>query len=291
MKSSKNNSIVDDLLVVLRQDSKAISLLKNARIHPDVYVAYVYDSEINKIIKVGYIGGAVIVLILGGLSFISAQDLAMTVADSLLFGLGGGALGALIAFGTLQILKGKRSKYINHPGESSSGFTLIGILNRLSVKSIEKLDDKAILKIREYQPDFSNKRYQRLPTEEKTNEERQKMLKMTPKKKSQVGKLKRIQKFSLWMLPFGLIAFFVEGLLYIWVALFFGGLWFCAEGVIAFIERRIEFHSGWESGELYGWPARASAIVIIVTALMIAIIPSILGIADAFGVDIIELIF
>ncbi|NQV12340.1 hypothetical protein HQ524_03170 [Candidatus Uhrbacteria bacterium] len=291
MSTSNKNTMIDDLLTVLLKDTKAVAVLKKESVKPKVYVAYVYDSEIRKSIVSGYAIGAILTTFLGWASYSSAIDLELTVSSALLFAICGVALGVFITFGALRIMKGKQSKYVGYPGETASGFSLLGIVNRLSYKAVNKISSKTWDKIRAYSPDFSSNKYKHLPSESKMTLDRKALMKMTPRKKLQVDHLKRAQKISLWFLPIGVLTFFTDGLLPLWIAIFFGGVWFCAEGLIGWIERKIGFFSASSDGELYGWPARVSALVIIMTAVMLGIIPGILGTAEALGVDLIELFF
>ena len=276
-------NMVYELTRVLQGDAKALEILRSHEVKPEGYVAFVFDNELR---KARHIGAGVGFLLTVGLFLISFFAAAGSVSDARgqwLFGFGGGLLGLIITWGTMRHMAGKRWKYLDQPDETASGFQLLGMVNRLDAKHMARLNEKAWAQLKAYKLDLNAKRYQRLPTEPKTEREKAVVMKMSPTKKRLVECLERIQRWCAWLILGGVLALVSPGLFFVWWAWFFAGLWLTLECFMGIIKRQIGVFSETNVIDLYGWPARAFAWFMLAIALAIFVVPGALGMWEAIA--------
>lgn len=273
-------SILETLVLVLNDDQKALALLRERGVAPEAYAAFVFDDELSRARRIALIGGTVLTLILGGLTFFAALEI-MDVADAFWFGVGGAVLGLVIAWGTARNLAGKRWKYLDEPDETSSGFQVLGMVSRMSARTIGRLDEGAWERLKAFHPNLSAARYSRLPTEPKTQKEKDALMRMTPGKKLVAQRLERVQRICAWLILGAVLAFFMEGMFFLFWGWFFVGAWLALEGVLGLVKSQIGVFSETTTLDLYGWPARAFSIFALFLALAIFLVPGFLGMFQA----------
>ena len=284
-------SILDELIAVLNKDAKALSVLRTHGVSAETYTAYVYDDELRKARRVGLAIGTVLTVGLFFLAWFAAADAVSSRMAQLAFGLGGGGLGLLITWGTLRHMAGKRWKYLDEPDETSSGFNLIGMVNRLDAKHMKGLNQKTWNRLKAFRPDLSAKRYQRLPTEPHAQVERGRLMQMTPRKERIVARLGYLRRWSAYALLLVVLTPFVGDLFFLFWFWFVAGVWLALESVAGIVKRQIGVFSEATTIDLYGWPARAFAGLALFLAIVIFILPGILGMFSALGLDVVDAIF
>ncbi len=225
------------------------------------------------------------------LSFFAAAESVATRAGQWVFGAGGVTLGLLTTWGTVRHLNGKRWKYVDEPDETASGYQLLGIVHRLDAKHLIQLSAVDWERIKRFRPRASSKKSTRLPTEPLSEKARVTLMRMTPKKQRLVERMERWQRWSLYPMPLALLTFFTNGLFFVFWLWFFAGLWLTLEAIIGLIHQRIGVFSETTTLDIYGWPARVFAVLVLIIALLVFLIPGILGMSSALEVDIIDRLF
>ena len=284
-------NIVQELSSILARDAGALAVLKEHGVVPEAYAAFVFDDELRRSRRVGLAVGFMLTLGLFLLAYFASAESVATAFAQLSFGLGGAALGILIAWGTFRRMEGKRWKYLDEPDETSSGFHLLGMVSRLDTKSLKKLDEKTWAWIRLHKFDLNAKRYERLPTEPKTQTERAKLMRMTPRKEALVARLGRVKRWSVYAMLLVILVPFTENLFFLFWLWFFVGVWLALEAVEGVVKRYIGVFSETTTVDLYGWPARVFAWFVLFLALVIFITPGLLGMSATLGFDLMDAIF
>ncbi len=284
-------NIVQELSFVLSRDAGALAILKEHEVTSETYVAFVFDDELHRSRCIGLAVGFVLTLGLFLLVYFGSAESVSTASGQLSFGLGGAALGFLIAWGTFRRMKGKRWEYLDEPDETSSGFHLLGMVSRLDVKSLKKLDEKAWVRLKTYRPDLKAKRYEQLPTEPKTQAERAKLMRMTPRKEVLIALLWRVKRWSVYAMLLVILVPFMGNLFFLFWLWFFLGIWLGLESIEGIVKRHIGVFSETTTVDLYGWPARAFAWFMLVLALVIFVTPGLFGMSASLGFDLMDAIF
>lgn len=279
--------VTKELVSYLEAEPGMVSFLEKKGVDPEAYALFVYTDEVRSSVYAGYVITFVLMLVLGGIGYAGGGG----GNGSIAFGFAGALLGLLIGVLAVRNLKGKQSKYVDYPDiDRPANYLRLGIMNRMSGAYIRKISPAKWEKIKKFSPDLDKKMYKKFVGDSKTAEERTKIMKLTPARENLSGKFGKAERFFWWATLLGVLFPFFDGDFFLWWAWFSIGMALLFMGLKGFTERRFGFFEI-NNVDLYGWPAQLSALVCTGLALLIFIFPGILGIFDAFGIDLMTLIF
>lgn len=272
-------TIADQFTPVLLDTAGVRKLLEEQRIEPEKYVLYMYARQRAQARRAGMAITAIFVVVFFALGYLAALDI--PDVSAFVVGLIAALLGLAIGVGALKYQEGWRLPYTNNPDNQSRGFLALGLLNSFSLKYMKRLTPAQWEAIRQAQIDPQDPRFAILAPEDRHAAKLEAMTRLPSSHQRLVDVLSRVQRWSAWGMLVIVLALFTKGMFFVWLGWTFGSLWFLLEGVIGWINKKV---SGFdvETVEVYGWPARAIAIVIILTGLIFAIV-GILGMDEALG--------
>jgi len=285
--TQNKNTIVENLLPLLKED--AISYLQTKNIPPETYVLWVYTEFINKTKNAGYAITAILTLGLGWLTYIASGENpdagdkpGLRILLVILFS----GLGLLIGILALRRMEGKEFKNVEY-----SGFPILilGLQDRTNKKFLEAIPEKKWIEIKQFRPDPTRQIYKKI-----VGTSNRKPIKLTPSQERKITTIKNIRKIFGWATLPGLVLFPFTGdysistFLFAW---FTFGVWLFLDSLQSFIEKKFEALTVADSITFYGWQAKFYSLVIMMVAILIFILPGLNGVIEAFGINLVELIF
>jgi hypothetical protein len=272
----KNNLIASTLAPYL--DAKSKDLLAKHNIKPEQYILFAYDHALKKTERIGYIITGVLFVVLFTLGFGAGREVAIEhLITNPLFpygtALATGALGFLIGYLSVRHMRGQQSKYVEYPDSTEGGFILIDILEALKANHIKTLSPETIEQIQTFSPDLSSKRFQALP-----GAHRAQTCELSDHCKDVIEKIAKAKKVAAWLLLPGILFVFGETLFFIFWAWFFAGIWLLLDIIVGFIKKETRvMGDGGQTMVFKGWPATFFNIVLTIVAVLIFIIPGLIG--------------
>ena len=277
-----DHTIFAPFLPALKAQTAVMAHLTSQRVSAERFLVYQFDKELHKAEMAGYVITTMLILVIGSLGYASGQN---TDVHPMWPGMFGGLLGLLIGWMSLRLLRGQHSRYVHHPDETSSGFLALGMVNKWTVKALKAIPDSEWERMRSHEPDITKKRYMR-PGGRSTDKELSTLMKMTPAKFALVAKLKRVQRVAAWSILLAVISFFTDTDFFFFLGWFLAGVWIVLEMSIGFIERRIGAFTAASEVEILGLPARFTAAVLIPIFSLLFLLPGVLGMLNALGIDV-----
>lgn len=265
MGMSQPKTIAEAFVPVLLENRWVREKLASHNIDPQAYVLYMYARERAKERRVGIALTAVFVIVFFALGYVAVgeyEDISPIWVGAIL-----GALGLLLGLGAMKYMGGWRLPYTNNPDNQSRGFTYLGLLNTFSSKYVKRLTPAQWEQIASARLDPADKRFA-LPQPEERHEAKLKAAtRLSSGQAHLVAALERVQRWSAWGVLVVVLMFFTDGYFFGYLAWTFGSLWFFLEGLIGWVRKKV---SGFdvETVEVYGWPARVMAVVIMMTGAL-----------------------
>lgn len=285
MDKKYKGTVVEELIHYLEADTK--KYIKKQGVSPEEYLAFVYNYTLREGDAAGYAITVFLTFSFGFIAYNAGQEYGHPWIAALCFG----ALGLLIGGGGLRYMHGKKSKYVDHPDNTSSGFIRMGVMDKTSLEYVKKINAKGWENVKKFSPNLNAKMYRHFVGDPKNKKERQELMKMTPEKEKHVARVAKLERFFWWAVLPGLLFPFFEGMFLLWWAWFSVGMAFFFLSYKGFVERRMGFFAAADTVELYGWPARLSAGLCMFIGVIIFILPGILGMFEEFGIHLIDVIF
>lgn len=280
-------AVTKELMFYLGSEPGMISFLEKKGVDPEGYVLFIYTDEVRSSVHAGYIITLVMMIAFGGFGYAGGGG----GNGSIAFGFAGALLGLAIGFLAVRNLQGKQSAFVDYPDmDRPANHLRISIMNRMSMAHVRKISLAKWEKIKKFSPDLDDRIYKKFVGDSKVEEERVKIMKLTPKRERLAGKFKKAEKFFWWAVLGGFLFPFFEGYGFLWWSWFSVGMAFLFFSLRGFTERKFGFFET-NNVDLYGWPAQVSALVCAAVALVVFIFFGTLGLFDFFGIDLMTLIF
>lgn len=280
-------AVTKELMSYLESEPGMISFLGKKGVDPEGYALFVYTDEVLSSVHAGHVITLILMLLIGGIGYAGGGG----GNGSIVFGFAGAVLGLLIGVLAVRNLQGKQSKYVDYPDIDRPGnYLRLGIMNKMSGAYMRKITPAKWEKIKKFSPDLSKKMYQKFVGDSKTEDSKAELMKLTPARERLAAKFRKMVRFSWWAVLPGLLFPFFEGDFFLWWGWLFIGMALMFMGFQGLAERKFGFFEI-NNVDLYGWPATISALVCVMIALMIFIFPGVLGVFDAFNIDLMTLIF
>lgn len=274
MQNKYEGTVVEELAPLVGTEKGAVAYLKKKGVTPEQYALFSYTGVVERTLLVGYVITGILAGGLGWLGYISGDPL-RNPQEPVWAMIAFGALGFIIGWGALKMTRGYQNKYVDLPDSGTAAYILIGVLNRYKLSYIKKKDEAYWEKVQSFSPNLNKKMYKRIVGSPKKEHDRNKLQKMTPKKKETVRKINKIGTVFAWLILGGLLFFFGESMFFIYWAWFFAGLWLFMISLAGFVEKKLGAFSVTEDVDVYGWPARALALFMMFLSLSIFILPGI----------------
>ncbi len=258
-------TIAEAFVPVLVENQEVREKLASHNIDPQTYVLYMYAHERSRARNVGIALTVVFTIVFFALGFVAAgerDDVSPMWVGAIL-----GSLGLLLGIGGMKYQQGWRLPYTNNPDNLSKGFTYLGLLNTFSIKYIKRLTDAKWKAIARARLDPADKRFALPQAEDRREAKLKAATHLTPRQARVVAVLERVQRASAWGALVVVLMFFTDGYFFAFLAWTSGSLWFFLDGLIGWIKRFMAAFTS-ETVEVYGWPARIVAVVVMLTAAM-----------------------
>lgn len=270
-------TIADPFVPVLLKTAGVRELLEEQSVEPERYVLYMYARQRALARRAGMAITSVFVVLFFALGYEAGLDI--PDASAFVVGLIAALFGLAIGWGGLKYQEGWRLPYTNNPDNQSRGFLALGLLNTFSLKYMKRLTPAQWEAIRQAQIDPQHPRFALPPSEDRRAAKLEAMTRLSASRQRLVDVLVRAQRVCAWGVLAIVLALLTDGMFFVWLGWTFGSLWFLLEGVIGWMRKKV---SGFdvETVEVYGWPARAMAVVIILTGAIFAVV-GILGMAES----------